>query len=131
MLNNYLHDFAAAVFLVSAILLFRFGALAIRQEANAPGAALFFLRAYEKLKFLLFASVVWIAAGGVVRTLAYKRYEWMPAAGRGQIPALVLKHVLIFAAVALGVWFWLKLKKVVVRLQECAGAGRTTGINQE
>lgn len=131
MLNNYLHDFAAAIFLVSAIMLYVFGSHAVKGAADSPGAAKYFLYAYEKLKFLLYASVVWIIAGGIVRTIAYKRFEWMPAAGRGQIPALVMKHILIFAAIAFGVWFWSKLRQVIVGLKKAADSGMLDGNNRE
>lgn len=117
MLNNYFHDAAAAVLLVGSITLFVFAGAAARMEYRSPGAARFFLYAYARLRFLIFASLAWIAAGGVVRTIAYRQYEWMPAAGRGQIPALVVKHVLIFAAVALGIFFWLKLRRTVAEMK--------------
>lgn len=109
MMNNYMHDVATAVLLVSAVTLFVLARRAAR-DGNVPGVAAYFLAAYRKLNMLLAASLAWIVLGGVVRTLAYRQYEWLPAAGRGQVPALILKHILIFLTLAAGIHFWLKVR---------------------
>ena len=42
---------------------------------------------------------------------ALRSFEWANAVGKMQVPALVAKHVLIFALVAVGAWGWLKLRR--------------------
>ena len=49
------------------------------------------------------ASLAWTLLGGWIRGMTYREYEWVEAAGRGQVPVLVLKHVIMVALVAAGV----------------------------
>lgn len=112
LMNNYLHDVATAVLLVSAVMLFAFGSRAARGGLDS-GAAEFFVGSYRKLTLLAAGSLVWIILGGVVRTLAYRQYEWLPAAGRGQVAALILKHILIFTALGFGIYYWLRVRALV------------------
>jgi len=109
MTNNYLHDVATAILLVSAVMLFVLARRAAR-DGYIPGVTAYFLEAYRKLNILMAASLAWIFLGGVVRTLAYRQYEWLPAAGRGQVPVLIIKHILIFLTLAAGIHFWLKVR---------------------
>lgn len=97
MLNNYLHDLATAVFAVSALAAFfllRTQAARELPEAVRPVA--------EGLVRVGVISLVWTLLGGGVRALAYRRYEWMEAVGRAQVPALVVKHVILVSLVILG-----------------------------
>lgn len=97
MLNNYLHDLATAVFAVSALAAW----FLLRSPAAraAPGALRPVIDALARVGI---AALAWTLAGGVIRMLAFRRYEWMEAAGRGQVPALVLKHVILVALVITG-----------------------------
>ena len=56
-------------------------------------------------------ALAWIVLGGIPRTYFYMDFEWANAVGRLQVPALALKHVLIFLAVAAGVRLWMQLRK--------------------
>jgi len=99
MLNNYFHDLSTAVFAVSAItawLLLRSRAMLEAPESVRPVA--------EGLLKLGVASLVWTLLGGMVRGLTYREYEWVEAAGRGQVPVLVLKHVILVSMVTAGVF---------------------------
>ena len=111
MLNNYLHDLATAVFAVSALaawLLCR--SPAARAAPEALGAVI------DGLVRVGIVSLVWTLAGGVVRALAFRRYEWMEAAGRAQVPALVVKHIILVAFVIAGV-------VALARVRRLRGAG--------
>jgi hypothetical protein len=98
MLNNYMHDLATAVFAVSAL-----AAYFLLQSPSARTAPDAIRPVIEGLVKVGTISLVWTLAGGVVRALAYKRYEWMEAVGKAQVPALVLKHVILVFFVILGV----------------------------
>jgi hypothetical protein len=107
MLNNYLHDLATAVFAVSALaayLLQRTAAMAAAPEAVRPVAT-----GIVKIGFY---ALVWTLLGGIIRALAYHRYEWMEAAGRGQVAALVVKHVILVSLVVLGLIFFHKVRRI-------------------
>jgi hypothetical protein len=98
MLNNYLHDLATAVFAVSAIaawLLYRSQALQQAPAAVRPVAA--------GLVKVGIASLAWTLLAGMIRGMTYREYEWVEAAGRGQVPVLVLKHVILASLVTAGV----------------------------
>jgi hypothetical protein len=97
MLNNYLHDLATAVFAVSAL-----AAYLVLRSAAANEAPVALRPVAAGLVRVGLVALVWTLAGGVVRALAYTRYEWMEAAGRAQIPALVVKHVILVSLVIAG-----------------------------
>lgn len=98
-LNNYLHDLATGTWLAANA--FQWGAVRRARSTAAPldsGMAAG-LQAVRKVGR---ASLWWIVLGGLVRALAFRRYEWSDAAGRGQLGLLGAKHVLLFGAVAAG-----------------------------
>jgi len=95
MLNNFLHDFSAAWWMVCAILL-RYS-LARRAFDNRDSVSV--------LAFLcnsMLASLAGIVVFGAVRLWAYRRFEWIEAAGVNQVKVLAVKHVLFAAAVVFG-----------------------------
>ncbi|HZZ83459.1 MAG TPA: hypothetical protein VFE30_02890 [Anaeromyxobacteraceae bacterium] len=98
MLNNFFHDLSVAFFtcaLLAEIALWR----------TAPGLAAGARPLLFALDRLALRIGAWAFAGvigfGAVRTAAFTTYEWLPAAGRNQIPALVVKHVLLVALLVL------------------------------
>jgi len=108
MLNNYFHDLAVAL-LLSSVALAWF--LAKEGDKGGPVAHNLIRRVLRKLTWLSYGSLAYILLGGVVRTLAYPRYEWMEAAGRGQLTALIIKHVFLAFVVFLGLFFLVRLKR--------------------
>lgn len=97
MINNYLHDLATAVFAVSALAAY----FLLRSQAAKEASDALFPVVMGLVRVGLFA-LAWTLAGGVVRALAYRHYEWMEAAGRDQVPALILKHVILVSLVIAG-----------------------------
>jgi hypothetical protein len=98
MLNNYFHDLSTAVFAVSAIAAW----LVVRSQAmeQAPAAVRPLAAGLVKVGI---ASFVWTLLGGWIRGITYREFEWVEAAGRGQVPVLVLKHVILFSLVVVGI----------------------------
>jgi hypothetical protein len=97
MLNNYLHDLATAVFAVSALaayFLLRSPSLESSQAALRPVIS-------GLVRVGLF-SLAWVLVGGMVRGLTYHEYEWVEAAGRDQVPVLVVKHIILASLVTAG-----------------------------
>ena len=69
-------------------------------------------------------SLAWIVLGGIPRTIWYGDFEWANAAGRGQVAALIVKHVVALAFVIAGIVFWRRLKRQVAAVRdELAAAG--------
>jgi len=110
MLNNFFHDFAVAL-LFACLLIMTFIYRGARRDPATNGLD-FAHHLYRRLKKVIIASWVVIIGGGIVRTLAYEEYEWIEAAGRGQIAALVIKHILLVSFVVGGTILQLRLRKI-------------------
>lgn len=116
MLNNYVHDVATGLLLLSALWV----GWSSRDLGDdpAPGSVEIFRRSYRRCVRFVWGSVAVIVATGVVRTLNFMRFEWFPALGKGLVPVLLLKHVLIFTMLGVGAYAWLSLRR---RLGELPG----------
>ncbi len=115
MMNNYFHDVATALLAASAFTLHAI--VRIQATTANPVATLFFLRTHAKMvKFFRFA-LWWIVIGGIPRTVFYKSFEWANAADKLQVPALMVKHLLMFVLVVGGIVAWRRLKQKVAQLR--------------
>ncbi len=116
MMNNYFHDVATALLAASAFTLHAI--VRVQAKMNNPTATLFFLRTHDHMvKFFRFAFW-WIIIGGIPRTIFYTSFEWANAADKLQVPALMVKHVLMVVLIVWGVCAWRRLKKKVAALRE-------------
>jgi len=106
-LNNYSHDFAAALLLASVVPLFSLRKVFGGEDYSIELQA----RVFGVLSRLALLSLVWIVVAGGVRTMFYTRFEWNEAVGSAQVPMLVLKHAIFFALTAAGFYYWLKMRK--------------------
>ncbi len=100
LLNNYFHDLAVAVFFSSVVLTWIFVKV-FSEEMNQ-----------EKLKqfvrfsmYLSIISLIFILLLGVPRAIFYREFEWSDAAGRGQILALIVKHIVLATLTFIGIFF--------------------------
>jgi len=112
-LNNYFHDVATAVLLSSAVVL-----LVIARTAGEEALA----RAYPALTRFARGALAWIVVGGIPRTIFFTRYEWDPAVVKGIVPALVVKHTLMAAAVVAGSVMWVRIGRRVRAAEECGAS---------
>lgn len=121
MMNNYFHDVATALLAASAFALW---VLLRRYEAGprGPEAARYFLEIQRAMAKLARFSLAWIVLGGIPRTIWYADFEWANAAGRGQVPALIVKHLVALGFVGFGFAFWRRLR-ARVRAVEAELAG--------
>ena len=108
MINNYLHDLATAVFAVSALATYFL--LRTTTFKKIPDALSPVVKGLIRVGIV---ALVWTLAGGVVRALAYRRYEWMEAVGRDQVPALIVKHVLLVSVVIAGLVVFYHVRRLV------------------
>jgi hypothetical protein len=107
MLSNYLHDLATAIFAVSAITAYLLRRSLAMQ--NAPTTLEPVVRGVVRTGY---AALVWTLVFGFVRGLTYREYEWAEAAGRDQVAALVVKHVVLVALVLAGCVFLYRLQRL-------------------
>ena len=111
LLNNFLHDFSAAGWLFGSVLLWSM----MRKDISNPGAERFVAESLKTVLFLMRLSLAGIVVFGVVRTLAYKTYEWNAAAGQSQITLLIIKHVIFTVVFAVGLVYYIGARKLVRR----------------
>lgn len=116
MMNNYFHDVATALMMASAFVLHAI--VRIQASMNTPTATLFFLKTHRRMVTFFKFSLWWIIIGGVPRTIFYASFEWNHFADKQQVPALMVKHILMAAAVIYGVRAWRRLKAKVAQLRE-------------
>lgn len=111
MLNNYVHDVATGLLLLSALWV----GWSARDLGDMPhpAAVELFSKTYLRCVRFVWGSLAVIIGTGVVRTIFFMDFEWFPALGRGLVPILVLKHVLIFTLVGVGGYAWLQLRRRV------------------
>ena len=111
MMNNYFHDVATALLGASGVALWvimkRYDE---HPRQNERDVTEYFLALYKSMTKLARFSLYWILIGGVPRTLFYKDFEWVTAVQHGQVPALIVKHILAFTFVGIGVHLWIRLK---------------------
>ena len=114
MMNNYLHDVATALLIGSAAAIFVMARVV--GVVNEPAATLFFLTACRRLTRLFHWALIWIVVGGIPRTIYYTRFEWANAAGKGQVTALIIKHVVMTVLVVVGIICWRRLRQLTASL---------------
>ncbi|GFO70465.1 hypothetical protein GMLC_40440 [Geomonas limicola] len=116
MMNNYFHDMATGLLVGSGFALHAI--IQIQRVMDTPEATLFFLKTNQKMVKLFKFALWWVVLGGVPRTIFYTSFEWANAADKLQVPALAVKHVMMFTAVVWGVVAWRRMQKKVAVLKE-------------
>ncbi len=118
MLNNYLHDFATAMVVVSS-----YAMLLMVRYAEGGGVEVkrMVLRLYPRMLHLTAGSFIFLLFAGVIRAFTFKDYEWLEAAGRGQVYVLVIKHILLFILFGYGIYCWVRVHRRVRAMRRMVG----------
>ncbi len=82
--------------------------LVLRHWPGAPSPRLAAI-----LRSVAWGSLAWVLLGGVIRVIFYRQYEWLPRAGTAQIPALMLKHLILVSLTAWGLIGVIRLRSRV------------------
>lgn len=106
-LNNYTHDFCAAGWLFGTVLLW----VLVKRDIPAGEAGVVIADMVKKTMLLIKVSLAGIVVLGIVRTLAYKKYEWNAVVGDTQVTFLMIKHIFLTVLVVLGAYFYFKARK--------------------
>jgi uncharacterized membrane protein len=109
LLNNFLHDFSAAGWLFGSVLLW-----SIMRKKNAgdrPDRAL--VPVVRTVLLLMSLSFVGIVIFGIIRTIAYRTYEWNQAAGQSQVTLLIAKHIIFTLVFIVGLVYYLRARRFV------------------
>ena len=116
MMNNYFHDVATALLAASGIVIWIIVKRYYSSERTEETTE-YFLTIYRSTTKLARFSLAWIILGGIPRTYFYTEFEWSHYAGKSQIPALIVKHILAFVFVGAGAHIWLKIRRKVRELR--------------
>lgn len=116
MMNNYFHDVASAM-LIIAVLFMVFMTKEI-ENTSSSDVKLYFSNIYKKMSHVIGGTVIFIFMAGIVRTFTYKDFEWANAVGAEQVPAIIVKHLIILFFVVYGIIGWVKLHKRVKKIRE-------------
>jgi hypothetical protein len=111
MMNNYFHDVATALLLASGIAIW----IIYKKLGNSdkPDVRAYFLKLYDSMTSLAKFALAWIILGGIPRTYFYTEFEWSHYAGKSQIPALIIKHILALIFVSSGAHLWIRIRSKV------------------
>lgn len=108
-INNYFHDLATGLLLTSAVIMWVLGR---RAESGGIAERRALAAAYPVLRRFAWGAFIWIILGGIPRTIFFTTFEWDPAVIKGIVPALMVKHVFMVAAVVVGAVMWRRMAKV-------------------
>lgn len=100
MLNNFFHDLTSALWFVSVMVIWYLDRAA-RTAGGQPDAL--YMKVFPVLVKTSLLSLGLNLVFGVIRAWAYRDFEYLPAAGKGQITALYIKHFILFSIVLVGI----------------------------
>lgn len=109
-MNNYFHDVATAFLFSSSLIMY---GLVRRAERRGPASLEGLRAARPLLTKLAIGALTWIVLGGIPRTIFFTRVEYDPDRVPGLVFALGVKHALMFTAVAVGVFLWVKADRLL------------------
>ena len=98
MIVTYFHDLSVAI-LFSNVLVVALVARSV--EARSWGEELVG-DLFKKLARVTYWALAYVILGGAVRAYYFMDFEWNPAVGRGQVAALVVKHVFLVTLTVVG-----------------------------
>ena len=113
MTSNYSHDIATALLAVSGVTMWLISTAYSTVAHKTKDMELLFIRVYQSVRKLARYSLEWVLIAGVPRILFYKQFEWSHMAGDLQVVAIVIKHIVMFLIVGMGLYYWTKLNKQV------------------
>ena len=112
MLNNFFHDFSAAGWLFGSVLLW----LILRKKVSGDEAKNIVADIVKMVMFLMRLSLLGIIVFGLIRTAAYRSYEWNDAAGQSQVTLLVVKHVVFTVIFVLGLIEYIRAGRFIKKI---------------
>jgi hypothetical protein len=107
MISNYFHDLAVALLASNLLVIYLLGRLVERSGGTVTVMPVVF----RKLSIVTYGALAYILLGGAVRAYFFMDFEWNPAVGKGQVAALIVKHIILVGVVLFGLVIQLKYVK--------------------
>lgn len=99
MIFNYFHDLAVAFLATNILVIYFLGKYLDEHQIKAT----IIPHIFQRLARFTNGALVFIILGGAVRAYFFKDFEWHPAIQKGQINALIIKHLILFAVTIIGI----------------------------
>ena len=119
MMNNYFHDLAAGIVFVTGVTMYVMVQKAIENDSLAAKEIV--LGVYPKLVHIIGGSIIFMLFAGVIRTFTYKEFEWANAVGNSQVPAIMVKHIVLGGIFFYGIALWIKAHKKIKNMRQELG----------
>lgn len=119
MMNNYFHDFAAGIVFVCGVVMYVM--IKRAEESDGTAAKQLALGVYPTLVHIVGGSIIFMLFAGIIRTFTYKEFEWANAVGASQVPAIIVKHIMLGGIFFYGVALWIKAHKKVRTIRKELG----------
>ena len=107
MISNYFHDLSVAILASNILAVYYVGKFLDKNESKK----IIVENLFRKLRNVTYWALVYIIVVGAVRAYFFMDFEWNPAVGKGQVAALVVKHIILFAVTGFGIFFHVKYQK--------------------
>lgn len=114
MINNYSHDIATAFLAVSGL---SFWIIIKNYPKGSERLEGYFSISNKTIARVGRYSLLWVLIAGVPRVIFYKTHEWSNAAGGLQVTAILIKHVVMFLLVGIGIFYWLRIRSRLKELE--------------
>ena len=98
MISNYFHDLATALLASNIAVVYILGKIL---DENENKYQLMF-GVFSKLSYITYGALAYIILAGIPRAIFFMEFEWNPAVGKGQIAALVIKHLFLISVTIFG-----------------------------
>jgi hypothetical protein len=117
MMNNYVHDLATGL-LFGSVAAYFLSAGVVRRADGLSEREQTALQLWLRFRPVVRGALAMVLLGGIPRMIFYEDYEWLPAAGRGQILALVIKHIFLVGITVGSIVFFFKRRPKPATSQE-------------
>ena len=107
MISNYFHDLATALMASNIIVVYFLG----KFLDNNKNKEIIVSNVFKKLSKVTYGAFTYIIVFGAVRAYYFMDFEWNPAVGKGQVTALVIKHILLVTMTVIGLIVHTKYRK--------------------
>lgn len=99
MLSNYFHDLSVALLFSNICVVYFLGQFLDKDQNKHEKISFVF----NKLKYVTYGAFAYVILGGILRAVYFYDFEYQPAIGKGQITALIVKHIFLFAITIFGI----------------------------
>ncbi len=107
MISNYFHDLSVALLATNIFAVYFIGKFL---DKNQSGDRII-PELFRKLSKVTYFAFAYIVVGGAVRAYYFNEFEWNPAVGKGQVAALVIKHIILVSITLFGIIIHMRYHK--------------------